>query len=65
MMLIMALLHTASDLKAIKKAYKTMSLKLYPDKKTNNPAAEAKFMMVAKAAAYISRRSGTGSSVSQ
>jgi len=38
-----------SEVKAIKKAFRGLSLKWHPDKNKNNPAAEAKFMLINKA----------------
>jgi len=38
-----------ADMKVIKKSFREKSLLYHPDKNPNNPAAEAKFMMVAKA----------------
>jgi len=40
---------SGSELKAIKRAFRTMSLVWHPDKNKNNPAAEAKFMLLNKA----------------
>eukprot|EP00339_Tiarina_fusa_P022160 CAMPEP_0117014594 /NCGR_PEP_ID=MMETSP0472-20121206/11809_1 /TAXON_ID=693140 ORGANISM="Tiarina fusus, Strain LIS" /NCGR_SAMPLE_ID=MMETSP0472 /ASSEMBLY_ACC=CAM_ASM_000603 /LENGTH=637 /DNA_ID=CAMNT_0004718189 /DNA_START=138 /DNA_END=2051 /DNA_ORIENTATION=- len=39
----------ASDMKAIKKAYRSMSLQYHPDKNPGNRVAESKFMMISKA----------------
>jgi len=42
-------LDSGSEMKAVKKAFRTMSLIWHPDKNKNNPAAEAKFMLINKA----------------
>jgi len=49
-----------ADTMAIKKAYKKMSLMYRPYKIPNNPAAEAKFMMVAKAYEAFDRSNRQG-----
>jgi len=40
---------SSADMKAIKKAYRRQSIIWHPDKNKNNPQAEARFMMIAKA----------------
>jgi len=42
-------LHSSADMKTIKKAYRKQSIIWHPDKNKNNPQAEARFMMIAKA----------------
>lgn len=41
--------HASADMKTIKKAYRKQSIIWHPDKNKNNPQAEARFMMIAKA----------------
>lgn len=42
-------LDSGAEMKAVKRAFRTMSLIWHPDKNKNNPAAEAKFMLINKA----------------
>lgn len=42
-------LDVGADTKQIKRAFRTLSLVWHPDKNKNNPAAEAKFMLINKA----------------